>query len=199
MTIPLTFLCRYNSAIYTTTPINNPYITIVTPDYLEGGPVDTGTSYDTYQWRRQQYLYGLDESENLNLKLECQKKDGNHDFNLLITGVGSPCGVADNPDLSYADCPSILTDFQAGLYSKTLTPLECLTAYSFPFGNQSSLIVISEYDDLANESTTVANASNFLLFTRTIYQGQLLDFWGADGHYFHWLCGSTNSFDCRRF
>lgn len=189
MSLPLHLL--YNSAISTSTPISNMQLTIVTPDYLQGAAADAYEAARTYAWRRNQNLTGLAPHSD---RLVSQRIDGFNDFNLLYRGPASPCYELEGEEDVRA-CERPRDDYKAGRYNLSLTPEECLHAYTDPFGDHASVIMISGFDILSQQDTIKANASNSLLFTRSIYQGQRFDFWGAT----RWQCGWTNSFDCKLY
>lgn len=75
---------------------------------------------------------------------------------------------------------------QQGAFGIRLDPVECLSAYTTSFGNQSDVILVSTYDLTTN--TTVAEDLP-LLFAAEEYR--LL------GPGVFWACSTTNSFDCR--
>jgi hypothetical protein len=173
--------------------MNDVPIVIVTPQYLQGGPVSVNRSSNAYGWRRKQNLTALHPFEHLNDRPQPHTIDAEDSFNYLITNnLDTACNERTIPD-DINGCSQPLLDYQAGLYSKELGPYDCLTEYADPFGSRASLLIITDFDYLSNQSTSVVNFTNSVLFARSIYQEQALEFWGE----YHWLCGNTNSFDCK--
>jgi hypothetical protein len=98
-------------------------------------------------------------------------------------------------------------------YQRKLSPLECLTAYSSINGNRSDVVMVSAIDSLYNVSTSdiryQRNGSELLvalepadlpraplnsfLFAKGIPGVMAVGFW----YDYYWLCGNTNSFDCK--
>jgi hypothetical protein len=91
------------------------------------------------------------------------------------------------------DCGDVLNAFHSGLYSRELSPIDCLTAYTDIYRNLSNVIMVADYDFLSNKPTIEANTTNTLLFTKYIRLNQDFRFWNG----YNWLCGNTNSFDCK--
>lgn len=177
-------LLRYNSAVFTTTIINLPSITVVTPEYLQGGPADVLASRQAYEWRRQQNIPGLRQPIDADdtFKFEHPLEDD------------SPCYELNRTE-STTECSKPLRDFSAGLYPIELEPIACLEKLADAFGNRSNFLLVSEYDLLAQAATTKLNTTNTILFARGIYGLFVLQFSGG----YNWLCGNTNTFECRPY
>jgi hypothetical protein len=174
----------------------------VTPDFLDGAATNLTSSVAAWNRRRHQHLTGLDLSDSLHRKLESQEicpdsatftysdwlcADGEA-FQIRINATTGQT-ISSTPVDSY---PNLVEKWNNGTFSKRMSPLECLNTYSNPFGNRSDVVMIADYDYLAQEHTTATNASNSLLFMKQLRIAMEMGFWNE----YDWRCGTTNSFDC---
>ncbi|KAF2870526.1 hypothetical protein BDV95DRAFT_595268 [Massariosphaeria phaeospora] len=193
---------RYNSAIYMARPMNHVKMHIVAPEFLTGAPVSVDNAAWMYGWRREQNLTGLERKHTNHRKLVSQAIDSDSLFNWNMA-----CDT-DN-------CSSVQQYAMDQQYQRRLNPFDCLTAYSSIYGNRSDVIFVSRYDYLWNSSTSIPHVSvnndssliisndaselsnpieNSLLFAKELKDVMVVGFWMD----YDWLCGTTNSFDCRR-
>lgn len=192
-------LCRYNSAIYGAKPVNHVTMHIVSPEFLTGAPANVSLSVRMYEWRRDQNLTGLERKHKTHRQLKTQTIDADHLFNWNMGCVTNNCSAVQE----YA---------MKKRYTRIMSPIDCLTAYSTIYGNRSDVIFVSRYDYLWNSSTSVPhlaingsdmlisnNASKLpnpkhtpLLFAKELQAYMVVGFWME----YEWLCGTTNSFDC---
>ena len=154
---------------------------IVTPDFLKGGPADRDAATDAYEWRKSQLLSGLEVSHKRHRSIIEQRIDGAR----IVPFGGAMCTTN--------DCSRPKDRLARGLFTREVDPLTCLNAFSDPFGNRSDVIFVTDYDYLSGQDIDVANKSNTLLFTKFVRIQTSLSFWAE----YDWLCGATNSFDCK--
>lgn len=171
----------YNSAVYLTKPANEISMYIVTPDFLTGGPADSDAATDAYDWRKSQLLSGLEVSHKSHRSMVTQRIDGGR----IVPYGGAMC-VTNN-------CSRPRDKLERGIFTREVDPLTCLNAFADPFGNRSDVIFVTDHDYLSGKDIGGVNGSNTLLFTKFMRIQISLSFW-AD---YDWLCGATNSFDCR--
>jgi hypothetical protein len=176
---------------------------IVTPDFLTGGPVSADWAYTLYEWRKEQNFTGLERSHKTYRRLVDQAIDRIRLFNW------SP------PACPTEKCSSVqLRAMDKKYYLRTLSPFECLTAYSSINGDRSDVLFVSNFDYVWNASTSIPHMAledddgkytisddtsdqprpirNSLLFVKQISTMITAGLW----HGYYWLCGATNSFDC---
>jgi hypothetical protein len=162
-------------------------------------------SNDAWQWRKDQYLSGLELSSALDRKIQsqviCPESSTSFGYSgwlcgaaaqVVETRVNATTGETISSQ-TISVCPPITDAWRAGNFSKTLDPLNCLTTYSNPFGNRSDLIIEADYDYLSGQETVVLNKSNALLFSKQLRIAMEFGFWNN----YDWRCGTTNSFDCK--
>ncbi|KAH7082209.1 hypothetical protein FB567DRAFT_630623 [Paraphoma chrysanthemicola] len=198
--LPLHLL--YNSAVYMTRPMNDINLYVVTPGFLEGETASVRNGVWMYNWRRQQNLTGLDGRKARDRKIVSQQIEGDGRF-----GWYGGC-TTDN-------CSSVQQYAMQRGYSRVMSPLECLNAYSTFEGNRSDVIFVSSYDYLWNSSTAIPhfalNGSEVLITedasklpnrinSSLLFALELPSMFSAMGFWidYGWLCGNTNSFECRR-
>ncbi|KAH7070508.1 hypothetical protein BKA63DRAFT_78380 [Paraphoma chrysanthemicola] len=198
--LPLHLL--YNSAVYMTRPMNNINLYVVTPGFLKGETVSVRNGVWMYNWRRQQNLTGLDGRKARDRKMVSQQIEGDGLF-----GWYGGCTM-DN-------CSSVQQYAMQRGYSRVMSPLECLNAYSKFEGDRSDVIFVSSYDYLWNSSTAIPhfalNGSEVLITedastlpnqinSSLLFALELPSMFSAMGFWidYGWLCGNTNSFECRR-
>lgn len=179
-------------------PINGASMQVVAPDFLTGAPANISQTLWMYEWRREQNLTGLSRKIK---GLVSQTIDGDRIFNINSAGCPS------------SSCSSIQVEAMNGIYGHRMTPKDCLTTYLSIDGNRSDVIFVSHYDYLWNSSTSIPhygiNGSdllvvddasslaspfwNSLFFSKGVNTMMMVGFW-LD---YDWLCGNTNSFDCK--
>jgi hypothetical protein len=69
-------LSSYNSAVYSTKPVSDFRMSIVTPEF-PSGKINVTKAWQAYNWRRHQPLSGLVLSPNRNRAVISQPIDGN--------------------------------------------------------------------------------------------------------------------------
>lgn len=179
--------------------MNDVYMHIVTPEFLTGGPANLNQTKWMYDWRREQYLTGLERKHTRHRKLLSQTIDGERLFN-----VKSGCNDV--------ECSAVQEYVMNKRYQRSMNPFDCLTAYSNIYGNRSHVIFVSNYDYLWNSSTLIPHfafngsdilvgedvsssgdpINNTLLFSKQVPDVMVVGFWME----YDWLCGTTNNFDC---
>ncbi|THX24808.1 hypothetical protein D6D12_07369 [Aureobasidium pullulans] len=168
--LPLHFL--YNSSIYGTVAVNTYVILVVTPGFINGARADARASEEQAKSRENITMYGLQDIPPHHY-VETTLNEHNWRFN-----YSKPCRGE--------NCDIYQTRMQQGAFGIRLDPVECLSAYTTSFGNQSDVILVSTYD-LVSDTTVTEDLP--LLFAAEEYR--LL------GPGVFWACSTTNSFDCR--
>ena len=189
--------------------MNHVTMQIVTPEFLTGAPANTALMFTTHEWRRTWYMTGLSRRDKGPKVMTYQPIDGD--------GLFNPNRVCNQT--SCADSQKYIKERR---YSRRLNAYDCLSTYSSYAGNRSDVILVSSYDSYWNMSTSVPhytlnntlpitilnetvltlhkNATgmrgavrNSLLFQKSVTTMSLVDVWLE----YEWLCGLTNSFDCK--
>lgn len=177
------FILRYNSVVFTTVPINSISILVVTPDFLNDGPVDADMATSTAKGRGNMTLPGLPQQGSKEV---------------IPTQINSPWSVGGSHrwDFSVTDrcgadgCIHHQNKVKQGVFSKRLDPVQCLELYTTtsPTSNRSDVLLVSTKDLLDPLNSLPIN--NSLLF---VENATSLPTPGT-----FWECGTTNTFDCRK-
>lgn len=182
--------------------MNDVTMHIVTPDFLTGAPASVRASMTVWGYRREQNMWGLERGHSRHREYKIQDIDSM----AFMNPTKDIC--------SRDDCAGIRDKVKnTDYYKRKMSPLECLTAYSSITGDRSDVVMVSAFDALYNVSTSnlryQRNGSdllvasdpadlpkatfNSILFAKGIPSVMAVGFWSD----YWWLCGNTNSFDCK--
>ena len=151
---------------------------MVTPAFLSGGNIDVNATTATATRRL-----------SMEVKGALQLSPGE----IVNTTLGASWGVNSWQIQSGIKNATWIRQVQekvaAGVFSRPLTAIECLTSYQSPTGDHSDVIMVSTYDTVMDIDPRVLSDNTFL-FVWGMYG------FGGPGNY--WECGPSNSFDCRK-
>lgn len=161
---------RYNSAFFTTIPVNAYTWAAVTPEFLTGTPFNITATNDTLTERAALTVQWLPPS-----------------LDEVVNGTLGTPGDVTTPSW---DIEETLLAWKARslndtIYTK-LEPLECLEAYVTQFGNASDVLIISSTDMISE--TTIPQTSNSFLAAGLVGGLQSPDT--------YWECSFSNTFKC---
>lgn len=167
---------RYNSAIYSTIPVNSYNYLVVSPPFLADAPID------------------LNRSSAIATSRQSMKTCGRQQLSpfTMVESFLDP-GWSTEPDIFEELCGQSCQAYRKALHEgpelfTRMEAPECLTTYMSSFGNRSDVILVATYDLLHPGNMTEQLDLPLLLIGRNMG----LSVAGA-----YWPCGTSNSFDCR--
>jgi len=181
----ISVLYSYNSAIYTMQPMNAQQVLVTTPDFLTGGSFSVNASSTraiergnhTLESRPQYNPEKLEESR-INSRWG-GLGGGRYSFDL-----GGVCN-----DQCVAKWRERLT---IGDFKANLTKFDCMKAYLGSYSTNSSDVIFISSQDLLSGGASDPSRNNSLLFAiKDVGYIQLPNQ--------YWICGASNTFDCRKF